>query len=311
MGIVEHDGRVGPVAFIAVVVVAVAVATHRVCWPPRPRTRPSSTSVTIGYSAWPGWFPLAVAEKEGIFKKDGLDVEPQVLRRLHLVARRDVGGQARRQHPDAQRHDGRGGRRFQAGDHRGQRQLGRQRRDHLRQVDQVGRRHEGQDGRGRGRRRRPLPAAPGPGQGGHDPERHRLPRRADRRRGGRFAGGQFDCVGVFAPFTLEALKRPGSHVVFSSKDFPGTIPDHIVVSQTMVAKQPKEAQKLVERLVRHARLHQGEPEEVGEDHGRRGRGLDRGLRGPRQRHEDLHRRRGAGRPSNPATRPRRSSTPPA
>ena len=46
----------------------------------------------------------------------------------------------------------------------------------------------------------------------------------------RFAGGQFDCVGVFAPFTLQALERPGSHVVFSSKDFPGTIPDHIVVA---------------------------------------------------------------------------------
>ena len=33
--------------------------------------------------------------------------------------------------------------------------------------------------------------------------------------------------------------------MFSSKDFPGTIPDHIVVSQKMVAKQPKVAQKLV------------------------------------------------------------------
>ena len=31
--------------------------------------------LTIGYSAWPGWFPLAVAEKEGIFTKAGLDVD--------------------------------------------------------------------------------------------------------------------------------------------------------------------------------------------------------------------------------------------
>jgi NitT/TauT family transport system substrate-binding protein len=61
-----------------------------------------------------------------------------------------------------------------------------------------------------------------------------------------FAGGQFDCVGVFAPFTVEALKRSGSHVVFSSKDFPGIIPDHIVVSQSMVAKKPKVAQKIVD-----------------------------------------------------------------
>ena len=45
-----------------------------------------------------------------------------------------------------------------------------------------------------------------------------------------FAGGQFDCVAVFAPFTLQALERPGSKVLFSSKDFPGTIPDHLVAT---------------------------------------------------------------------------------
>ena len=31
--------------------------------------------VTIGYSAWPGWFPLAVADKAGIFEQNGLDVD--------------------------------------------------------------------------------------------------------------------------------------------------------------------------------------------------------------------------------------------
>ena len=29
----------------------------------------------LGYSAWPGWFPLAVAEEAGIFEEHGLDVE--------------------------------------------------------------------------------------------------------------------------------------------------------------------------------------------------------------------------------------------
>ena len=32
-------------------------------------------SITIGYSAWPGWFPLAVTEQAGIFEEVGLDVE--------------------------------------------------------------------------------------------------------------------------------------------------------------------------------------------------------------------------------------------
>ena len=31
--------------------------------------------VTVGYSAWPGWFPLAVSEEAGIFEENGLDVE--------------------------------------------------------------------------------------------------------------------------------------------------------------------------------------------------------------------------------------------
>ena len=45
-----------------------------------------------------------------------------------------------------------------------------------------------------------------------------------------FAGGQFDCVGVFAPFTTQALGREGAHVLFSSKDHPGSISDHFVAT---------------------------------------------------------------------------------
>jgi len=34
-----------------------------------------TTKLTIGYSAWPGWFPLAVADEQGIFEDNGLDVD--------------------------------------------------------------------------------------------------------------------------------------------------------------------------------------------------------------------------------------------
>lgn len=61
-----------------------------------------------------------------------------------------------------------------------------------------------------------------------------------------FASGQFDGVAVFAPFTLEALKRPGSHVLFSSKDYPGSIPDHIVFDAKTVAERPEDVQKVVD-----------------------------------------------------------------
>jgi len=49
-----------------------------------------------------------------------------------------------------------------------------------------------------------------------------------------FVAGQVDAVGVFAPFTTQALKRPGSKVLFSSKDFPGAISDHLVFNRKFV-----------------------------------------------------------------------------
>jgi len=60
-----------------------------------------------------------------------------------------------------------------------------------------------------------------------------------------FAAGQLDAVGAFAPFTTNALKRSGSKVLFSSKDFPGSIPDHLVVSGEFIDKNPEVVQKLV------------------------------------------------------------------
>nr|ART39626.1 J194 [uncultured bacterium] len=60
-----------------------------------------------------------------------------------------------------------------------------------------------------------------------------------------FAAGQLDAVGAFAPFTTNALKRSGSKVLFSSKDFPGSIPDHLAVSADLIKDRPADVQKLV------------------------------------------------------------------
>src|SRR3954453_13271186 len=61
-----------------------------------------------------------------------------------------------------------------------------------------------------------------------------------------FAGGQFDCVGVFAQFTTQALAREGSHVLFSSQDYPGTISDHFVATAAAAKAHPDELQALVD-----------------------------------------------------------------
>lgn len=60
-----------------------------------------------------------------------------------------------------------------------------------------------------------------------------------------FVAGQVDAVGVFAPFTSKALGRPGSKELFSSKDFPGAISDHLTVSRQLVNENPRAVQALV------------------------------------------------------------------
>ncbi len=61
-----------------------------------------------------------------------------------------------------------------------------------------------------------------------------------------FAAGKVDAVGVFAPFTTDAIKRPKSKILFTSRDFPGAIPDHLVVSRKFLKERPADVQKLID-----------------------------------------------------------------
>jgi NitT/TauT family transport system substrate-binding protein len=60
-----------------------------------------------------------------------------------------------------------------------------------------------------------------------------------------FAAGQVDAVGVFAPFSTQALKRPGSKALFTSADFPGAISDHLVFNRSFVDDHPQQVQALI------------------------------------------------------------------
>jgi len=60
-----------------------------------------------------------------------------------------------------------------------------------------------------------------------------------------FLNGVVDAVGVFAPFTTKALLRPGSKELFSSREFTGAISDHIAVSRRLVKERPQDVQFLV------------------------------------------------------------------
>jgi len=73
-----------------------------------------------------------------------------------------------------------------------------------------------------------------------------------------FAAGQVDAVGAFAPFTTTALQRPGSRAIATSAEFPGAIPDHLVVNSTLVQARPNDIQALVNAwfaAIRWVRAH--------------------------------------------------------
>lgn len=60
-----------------------------------------------------------------------------------------------------------------------------------------------------------------------------------------FKAGQVDAVGAFAPFTTTALERSGSTTIATSKEFPGAIPDHLVFDAKFVTAHPTEVQAVV------------------------------------------------------------------
>jgi NitT/TauT family transport system substrate-binding protein len=206
----------------------------------------SGETLTLGYSAWPGWFPLAVADEVGIFEDHGLDVDlrffADYLSSLDAMAAGELDGNTQTLN-DTMFAVAAGGEQVivvtndnstgndaiicdesitSIEDLEGKTiaaEAGVV--DHfllLQGLDSVGLTEDDIDFRG------VLTDAAAAG----------------------FAGGEFDCVGVFAPFTLTALERPGSHVVFDSADFPGTISDHIVVAPELIAERPGDVQALVD-----------------------------------------------------------------
>lgn len=77
-----------------------------------------------------------------------------------------------------------------------------------------------------------------------------------------FAAGQLNAVGAFAPFTTQALTREGSKVLFDSSDFPGSIPDHLVVTKALVDERPGDVALLIEAWFKTLAYIEANPEEA-------------------------------------------------
>ena len=233
-----------------------------------PAEPPRSTRSRSGYSAWPGWFPLAVAEQAGIFEQVGLDVE--LVYFADYIASIDAMAAGELDFVTQTLNDTMASVAF------GSEQVIVVVNDNSTGNDKII--CDGSIGSIEDMAGKTVAAEAGVvdhfllvqglesvGMTEEDIDFRGV--LTDAAAAG-FAAGEFDCVGVFAPFWLTALERPGSHEVFSSADFPGLIPDHIVATRDIVDEQPASGPEAGRRLVPDPRLHGGEPRGGDRDHGR-------------------------------------------
>lgn len=204
------------------------------------------SSVKIGYSAWPGWFPLAVTEQAGIFDEVGLDVE--LIFFADYLASIDAMAVGELDFVTQTLNDTMASVAF------GDEQVIVVVNDNSTGNDKIicdGSIESIEDLAGK-----TIAAEAGVvdhfllvqglnsvGLTEDDIDFRGVPTDAAA---ASFAEGEFDCVGVFAPFWITALEREGSKELFSSADFPGLIPDHIVASRDIVDADPDAVQKVVD-----------------------------------------------------------------
>lgn len=222
----------------------------------------SGEPITIGYSAWPGWFPLKVAEEQGFFEQAGVDVELRYFNDYTASIDALVAGQLDANTQtlnDTIAGEAAGGNLkivvntdFSAGN------------DAIivdKSINSVA------DLKGKTVAAEAgvvdhfllLQGLEANGLTEKDIDFRGVP--TDAAAAG-FAAGQFDAVGVFAPFTLEALKRPGSKVLFDSADYPGSIPDHIVFGADVVEERPEDVQKVVDAWYATVAFLKSNPDEA-------------------------------------------------
>lgn len=205
----------------------------------------SGTRITLGFSAWPGWFPWQVAEEQGLFADNGVDVELKYFDNytdsLNALASGVIDANSQTLNDTLVSVSG------------GATQTIVLVNDNSTGNDKI----IARDGITSVADLRGKKVAVEEGAVDHyllllalaeanlsqeDIELVNLPTDAAA---AAFVSGQVDAVGAFAPFTSTALERSGSRAIATSAEFPGAIPDHLVVSADLVRDQPDEVQALV------------------------------------------------------------------
>ncbi len=240
--VVDRPGhRARDSAALGVLAAAVVLLLQACAAGPAPDER-----VTLGYSAWPGWFPWEIAQVQGLFSANGVDVELRYFDNytdsLAALTAGEIDANSQTLNDTVASistgaaqtvvlvndnstgndkiiaREGIGG----LADLRGTRVAVEQGTvDHyllllaLAEVDLTAADIE----------LVPLPTADA----------------VDA-----FTAGEVDAVGAFAPFTSTALERPGSRSIATSAEFPGAIPDHLVVRAELATQRPDVVQAIVD-----------------------------------------------------------------
>jgi NitT/TauT family transport system substrate-binding protein len=201
--------------------------------------------ITLGFSAWPGWFPWQVAADQGLFAKNGVEVEIKYFENytdsLNALSTGNIDANSQTLNDTVSSVAG------------GAKETIVLVNDNSTGNDQIIAREgiaDVSDLKGK-----TVAAEEGTvdhyllllalQKAGLGPSDIKFTPLATDAAAAAFVAGRVDAVGVFAPFTTTALGRKGSRAIATSKDFPGAIPDHLVVNPNLVKDRPDDVQALV------------------------------------------------------------------
>lgn len=206
----------------------------------------SGAKITLGFSAWPGWFPWQVAQEQGLFEKNGIDVElkwfDSYTDSINALSSGAIDANSQTLNDTLSAVSGGAQLKIVLTNDNSTGNDKIIARSGINSVaDLKGKKVAVEEGTVD--HYLLLLALEGANLTQNDIQL--VPMLTDAAATA-FVNGEVDAVGVFAPFTSTALELQGSRAVASSAEFPGAIPDHLVVSNEMVSDRPDDTQKLVD-----------------------------------------------------------------
>ncbi len=222
----------------------VGAAPLAACTPRRPA---ATARITLGFTAWPGWLPWQVAKEQGLFAKNGVNVELKYFTNYtdSLLALESGALDANSQTLNDTLISVSGGARqtvVLVNDNSTGNDKVIARSGITSVADLRGRKIAVEQGTVN--HYLLLLALAQAGLGQQDVVLD--PQPTDAAAAAAFTAGQVDAVSASAPFTTRALQRSGSHAIATSAEFPGAIPNHLVVRPALIHDHPDTVQALVD-----------------------------------------------------------------